>query len=663
MYSSRMKQAQLWSAAAVVAFATACGGAKPTPNGPTPVTEAPAVDEGASVPENVDLSPVAAPPGVFVLGRVKSPSGSLDTVSKWAKLPMDWRQMIAEEEPGILEVVDLDAPLDFVMAVDSSNLFAGFEPQVAFSIGVVSMDAALERAREDGKGATRLRPGVYRIDDDCAVAASRGKAPARIVCGDGSKSLDALLDYVTRGLPDEKLGDADARLEIHAEPLRKMYGGMLERGRAVVVPTILNELQIGDPRFDRAMAEAVHALADEVLDLIFDADRVVISLSADRNNQSIEAEATFALKGSRSWVAQTLNERGKRAAAAPEIFWSLPRGSTSASFAHGGDPKRFEPIRGRLVDLADAGLAKMQAPPRVRQSLVRLIETLPSNSASTAYAGGSLGGQVDLKSMTRPDRNREMVRQGIGWHVVGIDTAAKDYSKFLDDVRRVATSRDFKRYLSSTGFPMDEYPEVRRRAARGRGLSPGTQAYEVVVPGAVFASKWAQPPNDKGKALSVVLVVMPDGKRTWFGLSADEKLLTSKLAQVRSSAKADGKISKAGLEQLQKTKVLSGGFSTLQSAVEGFGPMTTGVLRTVGVDLKKMASRLPNRGRSPMIYTVTTGAGPSLTLRFEAPKGAVEDVTQLVVQGFMMFGEDSSMTMPAPVAPPMAPPPPPRTSP
>src|SRR5205085_1225888 len=90
---------------------------------------------------------------------------------------------------------------------------------MAFSIPLRSLDDAKAAAEKDGK-LTQLRPGVYQIgkrrsgkDLTCNMAASLGDAPTRLVCGQRDRDLEALLPWMTRGMPTATVGTGDIHIE------------------------------------------------------------------------------------------------------------------------------------------------------------------------------------------------------------------------------------------------------------------------------------------------------------------------------------------------------------------------------------------------------------------------------------------------------------------
>src|SRR5262245_51999125 len=189
-----------------------CGGAKQTPPPPPPAST-PVVKEPV---EKADLSPVAAPPELFVVGRLKRPGPVADTLGKWAGLPVSLRTLLGHELHGLDGVIAWDAPVELAVALPVGNRRHGVRTVV--SVGLLSLDRMLSAARERGLSPERLQPEVFGFAGPsglhCAVGPALGSATARLVCGDGRADVEELFAYATRGLPSENLGDRDLEVEL-----------------------------------------------------------------------------------------------------------------------------------------------------------------------------------------------------------------------------------------------------------------------------------------------------------------------------------------------------------------------------------------------------------------------------------------------------------------
>ena len=209
-----------------------CGGssAKPALAATPLVSAAPAAKD-----EPPDLTPVSAPPELIAVARFKKPETAIETVSSWANFPFKVQSALPSDLRGLGPVVAWDAPLELAVALDPLGEGKVPEPLSVLSIGLTSLDGALEFARAQGQSVHRLRSGVYRVGDSedvsCVVGVAVGSAPARLVCGHRAHDVDGLFNYATRGLPREPLQDLDFQIELRLDAVKKKYGAELGSAR------------------------------------------------------------------------------------------------------------------------------------------------------------------------------------------------------------------------------------------------------------------------------------------------------------------------------------------------------------------------------------------------------------------------------------------------
>ncbi len=427
------------------------------------------------------------------------------------------------------------------------------QPFAVVSVGLRSLDGALEFIRKEGEPVRQIRAGVYRVGSgrspSCAVAASVGAAPARLVCGDRAEDVDALLPYATRGLPNENLGASDLHLEVRAEPLRRRYARELRQLKTLATPFVLREISMDDPRFDRALADTVHALADEVLAVAEDVDTLTLDASVHGQKGVIDGDMAMKFRASSSWTAQSLLEVQKRSGTPGELFWRLPGDSAAGTYSVGVDSKRYQGMRRTLAELLDGFLAHESVPRRVRDQLTELVEQAWVTDAGSVYARGDL--PPGDAALTGPARMRQSMKEGFGWHVLGIAESSKKFTSALDKAVKVYNDPQLRKLLKKRAHvDAKELPTLKTRRA-GRGLPAGSKVYELTLPGEMF-KEWAFDAKGKdkskiGKPLPFVVIVVPDGDRTWIGASGDEKLLIEKLAVAKAGDTKNTLASKEGL--------------------------------------------------------------------------------------------------------------------
>ncbi|MEB2310761.1 MAG: hypothetical protein OZ921_16590 [Sorangiineae bacterium] len=613
------------------------GGAKP-PAAPAKSGDAVMPTEHITSEARPDLSPVPAPEGLIAVARITNPGGLADRALGWTGLPLDWRALLTKKDPDLLRVLAPAASIDAALVLDPASSDDDPKFLAAVSVPLSSLDLALELARKNSASVQMVRPGVYRASmhgSDCALAAAAGPAPARLVCGDNDAQVDALLPYVTRTLPTERLTSSDIHFEFRAAPVQMRYVPQLRRLRQMALGALLGKLELDSPAFDRALSDVVHSVADEALTLVEELDTFAIDAWLRDDPALIEAKASLRFKGSSSWAVQTLLDAGKRAAPPSDMFWRLPADAGAASFSVGAAPKRFEPIGHTLGELADGYLAHEKMPRKTRDQVVDLLEGLFSLSSGAVTAHGSLpaataGRDQPVESGASA---REKFRSMLGWYVIGVDVQAETYRKLLGTLMSVFNDPQLRKPL---GVDAKLFPKLTTRAARGAGLAPGSKAYVLTLPGELLKD-FDGPSFVEGEAgprkkqvvpapLSIVLILMPDGARTWLGISTDEAVLSAKLAQVRKPAGDQSLEKRAGLGALRTGKVISGGFMTVAGVLD-----SPNALSELGISPGTLLRAAPHHGETPILmsFTVEPGAAPSLVWRSTTPRAVVEDLATI----------------------------------
>jgi len=631
----------------------ACGAPPPPAKAPEPAPAKPEPGAIASGP-TPDLSPVPAPASLVAVGRLGNPIGAVDLLAGWAKFPVDIRALASKNEPELASLLVFDAPIELAVALDENGLGNVPQPFAVVSLGVSSVDATVAFAKRKGQSVRMQRPGVYQIvkgeSPVCAVAAAAGKAPARLVCGDRQEDIDALLAYATRGLPTESFGKADLHVELRAEPLRRRYAKELRQLKTMATPFVLSELSMDSPRFDRALADAVHGLTDEVLALSEDVDKIRIEANLDRGAGMIDAKTSFKFRGQSSWTVQTMVDASKRGKGVPEMFWKLPKESELATFGVGANAKRYETMRKTLAELMDGALEKEKVPRKVRDQLSELLLDSWTTEGDVVYAHGEVTPPPAPAEPGSAAAARERVRAQLGWYIVGLDEKPAKYKGYLDKVVKLYNDAQLRQVVDKRlKIKPAALPKLASRG--GRGLPAGATVYELVLPGAYFEKMEAVPTGKQGgvPALSIVVILVPDGDRTWVGFSADEKALTAKLVEMK---KGDSTLaSREGIAPLKTSKGVSGGFFTVGNLVKG---VITGMGEAGLGDASKALRLMPNHGETPMLmWTSVEPAGPDVVWSLRVPKAVVEDLGAV---GPALAAQGSGSP---PMAP--APPPPPRT--
>jgi hypothetical protein len=584
---------------------------------------------------------VPPPPELFAVARISNAGKALDTAIGWSGLPLDWRGKLAQDAHGFDRVAALSEPVDFAAMLDPAS---GDAPRViwAFSVGVASMDAALAYFRQEGFRVSPGSPGAYHVqigsDLGCVAAPALGRAPARVVCSDTTESADGLAPYLTRGLPTESAGPSEIHMHAVAEPFRRRYGSQLAMVRTIGVPYLLHEAELDHPRFDRALRDALYGLADEIVALAYDLDRVDVDMALTSTGDALDVSTSLSLVGQRSWWGQTMARSVGRGGAAPELFWRLPGDAPAAGYNAYSDPEHVRGIAAAIGQLLDGWLDYEQLPDHRRAPLVEAFEHVLTLSAKSANATLAVDPAPAPAKTGDAESVGAIVRAAVGGHLFVVDGGGESLQRFASEIVKSMGDGAFRSHLATSKlFDKEQIPKARERAPKAKGLPVGSKVYELEIPAAALTSrgkasadgtkkKAGAKGQNRGAPFTIVLIAMPDGPVTWFGFGTDEKMLAGRLAAARAGT-GTTLATREGLSSLRTGSQLSAGFSSLGGLLAGIAS-PFGAERPLG-DSKSMA-RLPHRGESPLLWRVSSdGHGPRVSASARITKTLVEDIVAL----------------------------------
>ncbi|MCC6215024.1 MAG: hypothetical protein IT376_09160 [Polyangiaceae bacterium] len=594
-------------------LAVSCGGGQPAPTAPPPApaagdeprAEVPAAEAGPVVAAP-DLSPVRRPEGVVLLGRIRDPGVLADAAVAWSKAPYDWRARLGRKIPGMDRALHTSAPIELVgRMAPGVSLERGFE--LAFTVGLRDPRVVVDGLRGVGEAVEQTGPGSWRFSDgglECAITASVGAAPSRAVCAHGATALESLLPYATRGLPLENLGAADAHLELLGPPLQAAAGPDLRRLRSLGVGFVMNELATDSPALDAPLGEIVQALADELLLLVDDFEKLTVDLALA--DGGLRATVGVDLRSRTSWMGGTLAAHAARAGAPPEIFHRLPADVADAGWTSGGVPERTAPLRRALGRLVQGAAVHAKLPPLVGQKASALVDEL-WESAPIAYgtipvASAPAGAPAELEELARI----------VGTRVLGIEAKSDRYRRVIEQIVALYQDPSLRKAAAKQGAKAADFPKVTKRASK---LVKGATVWEVTL----------QPKPVKGKTRKAVslltLVLAPDGERTWIAFGVDEAALSKTLQGILAGASPLR--GRPGATATGGQPAIAGGFLTIASSAPGAAEASD---RT---DVPRILGRLPHRGQTPIPYLIRVeprGAGVRLEEVVTVPREAAEDL-------------------------------------
>ncbi len=608
-----------------------------------------------------DLTPVAEPQDVVALLGWKNPADTLRAFSACADTKPEraldaaefgMRNILRDVVSSSVDVralaaaVAYDAPVFGVVALDPQTKGPG--GFVAFSLGLTSLDKA-KAAVEAAGPLTEMSPGHFRIagrgDPVCILAPSTGPSPVRLVCGPREKDIVALAPYLTRTLPTASLAKSDVHVELRLMPAEARYGSLL-RSQIQGLPVLAQaEGSIGEPKFDKAVVDAATGVADEVVALVADADKISIDASVDQVS-CLNASASLALRGKTSWLGGVMADRPDRAGPPPAIFWRAPKDAASVFYGRGADPKKFSPILRTARLMLEGGLAKLQIGSEAdHRALSEILEVSVGPYVETVSASGPGESASADKPATPQQEMDAFLGNYAGWTVFGYEEGpaamAKQLKRIADVYARKGYQDALKKALGKKGSVL--LPQVKfgaGPAALGAGSFDLSIKVDKLPAAEMGILKTAKAKETVSAELHLLL--MPDGKsRTWLGVGVGKpESLIKRMLSVKTGAPEDGTIAaRKDLEPLRRGDNMSAGFITMKmftksmqrsSGLGGLGGGRRGEQLMEKV-LKSFAT-MPHQGESPIFMTTTSkGAdAPTGSISVAAPKPVMEDIGWLI---------------------------------
>lgn len=608
-----------WSIATWVVCLGCGSGSVSSPAPPPPPTSSARV----AVP---DLSLVPAPADLVLIGRLKNPRLAIDTLANWAEIPLAPEGLLPKQASWLNPVLAWDVPIEVLAALDPEATDRKADPLFVVSVGLLSLDRALSLGKDRGKSSD-VFPQVLHIpfgdDLSCAVSASVGPAPARLVCGEDPLKVEQLLPYATRGLPLEALGTNDLELELRAEPIRRRFSRELSQLRALA-GLLIRMASLDDKRFDAGLADVTYSMADELKRFAEELNRIQITATFDQSEKALKIATTLDLRhhdrSERSFVSEVLRDMGRRATPPSETFWDLPARATSAFYSVGNDTERFMAIFQKLAELADAYLEHESVPAQLRKRVRRLLETYPLlTSGGGVYAMGHSEAVGALAHL--------------GWSVGVMNQRADRFTQLLADLSSLLTDRELIR-LFKTRLDWDTklWPKVQQQTVQVRGFPARATSTTLSLPaalveklGGVLGGGFASSESAAAKSASLTLLVVPDAERSVLAMAKTQKAAISLVEDLRS--KSQGTLSSvAELRELRDSRSVSGGFWSLAT----FLGSSYGSAEELGTALKS----LPDGGRAPWLIQLKVDEQPtSLTASGEVrfPRRTIRDIGTLIL--------------------------------
>jgi hypothetical protein len=580
--------------------------------------------KSATVAETPDLSPVPAPAGLFVLGRVSRPTTLADTVARWAGLPVGLRQVLPLAGKDLDAAIAWDAPIELAAAVASNGHRAAHG---AVSLGLTGTDAAVTLARQQGYEVKRIAPETYLVGGasplSCAIAPALGPSSARLVCADRQSGLDDLLPYMARGLPTAALGQKDLSIEFRMEPLRQRFAAEIGSAR-LFAGFVVRELALDSPRFDRAVSDTVYGIADELSAVANDLDAVRLEGALDEPKHEATLELGLTFRDHKSWFASVFADKTQAPGPAPESFFALPEDANEGGYSKGRDPHLLDGLRRGALELADAYLEYEKVGKATRDRAARLIQAYGSLDGAYVHAEGSTPSAKGASGKKAPPASS-------GWMLMRSSAAPAVLKGSSADLVGMLSDKDFRAAIARR-LKTDEksLPTARTVPIKGPGIWPGSVAAVVRIPAGIAqvltgAIGWKGQKRDEGDPVELAIAVVPSGPDALFGYAPNVKELTARLVQALNP-RGETLATRTELERMRHMNATYAGFMTLSALLN-----SNSISRRLGNPEAALAV-LPHHGQAPIFFDLQTepGAAPKAVMRMTVTGGVFEDLPGLV---------------------------------
>ncbi len=658
----------LTGAIAAGSLLTACGGAAPPP----PQTGAVAVAKTAEAPPPPpELAPAEEPKSLLVVARWKGPVRTAEHALQALGVPIPLGDMFVKEAGSDAKNIDLDGSVDFAMSLDPAS--TDKEPKVFFAVSfpLHSFEAQVAHEKQEGKDAIALRPGVVRLVkgavQECEIwhaPNAPDSSPARLVCGQGVHDLDALGDWLERGLGPTPAATDDMVVTVRARPLKDRYLTPL-RTQAT---TLAEQARIGltsQNVTDPDLVAAPGILLDEGIQFLQDIDgmEMHISLAAAPPQLAVGGSLRFGARN--AWLTRVMVDINDKAGPPPAMFWQVPRDSYSASWGRRSDPRLFEGVNRTLHKALTLVLERVPLPPADKEAITAFLTATPTTSPTWVSAQGILHGGKKHPHSAKPTPAesladvRDLATGALGWHVIGVETPAAEYVTWLKSGvnlynRAVKLGRSLvpSKATDEQKHLLTYIPKLTAVTALP-GWPKGTVSFDLQLAydsdlaallnskkdepasgpvGVLKGKKAAKPPPAKG-TLTLRLAVVPDGDHTWMGLSTDLDELKKRVGSVLSTAPREGTLAaRDGLEALKQPGQTWGGFFSMGTLVDRAREEMEQKDPTHAADVRAALAAMPNHWQTPILLVGSGATGPTPSiggeLRFQT--GTLADVAGLV---------------------------------
>jgi len=563
----------------------------------------------------------------------------LDTANRWlgvGPLAAAAAAGIAESVfgiPGFYDVLDIQAPVGLVVALEGGSTRGRIKPIVGFTIGLRSTQDARELLGR-GRSVTELPRGAYRVEleiaDEDFVCEISEPSLNRLACGAGERDVRALGPYLTRGFPVADLPDRELYGEVRLARIREAFGTGLEAKIEFLSSMIGHQYGSADRAMQGAILDGLRDASAETIRLANDVDVLRFEGQTDTRAKAVTIKLGLSFHSQASWVTQRFFDNSRQVGAPPPIFWSAPADSASAFFYRESKEQNFELIRRHITNLLSAALGSSNVPTADQKGVVDLVSRSLGDQPTMVYATGVVLPKVG-PGASETDRKYDEISSNIGWSVVGVEEPSKRIDTWLTDAARLYSRPGVQRGIRELADTESaRLPRITYGPLNVAGL-PGLKAMQISMPAALLRQPKSAPP------LVGYLLLWSDGNRTWLASGIDRAVLETQLKAIKAGG-ASTIASKAGLEELRSGQMVGGGYLSMASVVTSQGASWADIVGGAPSQRPDRASqsmrnwrdrlaRSPTRGTTPIVVKTMAveGTTPEVWLEIKVPKDVVAD--------------------------------------
>jgi hypothetical protein len=617
------------------------------------------------------------PDALFFIARIKESQGDVARIAEWCNLPFALDDALAELDQELPKLLRFDLPIDIAVSLVSENSQTTVTPESpaesespgqtevddeteeteegavqledpptvhsVASIGVDAPERLVNALKTHGKAVQARESGDYlvELDEDlvCVLGPSRGPTAHRLTCGLARSDLDALALYASERLVNHAFPDKAFYAEVRFAPLRARFGDDMRKLEASV-PTLLQEMQLGNQRFDKAFADVASAVAAEAVAWVDGLSTWNFAAEFPSNRSVLLAESTLRFEKGDSYVAHLLQRTSMQQKATPALFWDLPRDVDSATFNTRADVTASEQrIAVTLTELLGGGLEYAGAATGIANAWLKSFRELLESGGTMVMASG----RTQPPAKSRQQRSGQAMFDSFGYYLLGVEGDASAYARALRvSVQAFNDSRLRAAAAKALDEDLSKLPLVRARTLTKTKTSPAIELFSLTF----SVPKSELPKNLRADKVALHLAMANVGERTWFGFAFSEAEALNTVRKMVDGTDYPKLASREGLTALHGGNILQGSFFTLNSYAKMFAGLPLAANdKPLGDELVRA---MPHGGTIPSVFTLSTAAvGPAVTARWELPREIFDDGSALTMAVIAAFGGDVLKKAPA----------------